>query len=101
MFNSLLARVPGTFLAAVTLVAALMATGTATPARAATLYCDGGLKVWSQPSGSRFLIFFQNTGKFRKVTFDHNFGYRGRLALLRGHTAQIHADRTNGSIDCL
>ena len=68
--------------------------------RDAVLECDGGLLVWSQPSGSRFLIFFKGTGKFRSLDVEANFGRRVLFGITGRGRNQIHADTKNGTVRC-
>jgi hypothetical protein len=68
--------------------------------RDAVLECDGGLLVWSQPSGSRFLIFFKGTGKFRSLEVEANFGRRVSFGITGRAQTQIHADTRNGTVRC-
>jgi hypothetical protein len=68
--------------------------------RDAVLECDGGLLVWSQPSGSRFLIFFKGTGKFKSLDVEANFGRRVLFGIQGRSRNQIHADKKSGSVRC-
>lgn len=68
--------------------------------RDAVLECDGGLLVWSQPSGGRFLIFFKGTGKFRSLDVEANFGRRVLFGITGRGRNQIHANTKNGTVRC-
>lgn len=68
--------------------------------RDAVVECDGGLLVWSQPSGSRFLIFFKGTGKYRSLEVEANFGRRVQFGITGRGRNQIHADTKNGTVRC-
>ena len=68
--------------------------------RDAALECDGGLLVWSQPSGNRFLIFFKGTGKYRSLDVEANFGRRVQFGITGRGRNQIHADTKNGTVRC-
>ena len=68
--------------------------------RDAVLECDGGLLVWSQPSGGRFLIFFKGTGKFRSLDVEANFGRKIVFGITGRGRNQIHANTKNGTVRC-
>jgi hypothetical protein len=68
--------------------------------RDAVLECKGGLLVWSQPSGSRFLIFFKGTGKYRSLDIEANFGSKVLFGVQGRAKNQIHADKKTGSVRC-
>jgi hypothetical protein len=68
--------------------------------RDAVLECDGGLLVWSQPSGNRFLIFFKGTGKFRSLDVEANFGGKVLFGVHGKGRNQIHANTKSGSVRC-
>lgn len=68
--------------------------------RDAVLECDGGLLVWSQPSGNRFLIFFKGTGKFRSLDVEANFGRKVLFGIQGRGRNQIHANTKSGSVSC-
>ena len=68
--------------------------------RDAVLECDGGLLVWSQPSGGRFLIFFKGTGKFRSLDVEANFGRKVVFGITGRGRNQIHANTKNGTVRC-
>jgi hypothetical protein len=68
--------------------------------RDAVVECDGGLLVWSQPSGNRYLIFFKGTGKFRSLDVEANFGRKVLFGVQGKGRNQIHADTKSGSVRC-
>jgi len=68
--------------------------------RDAVLECDGGLLVWSQPSGGRFLIFFKGTGKFRSLDVEANFGRKVLFGITGRGRNQIYANTKNGTVRC-
>jgi hypothetical protein len=68
--------------------------------RDAVVECNGGLLVWSQPSGNRFLIFFKGTGKFRSLDVEANFGGRVLFGIQGRGRNQIHGDRKTGTVRC-
>jgi hypothetical protein len=87
----------------VTILAAAIFTLSSEPraqSRDAVLECDGGLLVWSQPSGGRYLIFFKGTGKFRSLDVEANFGRRVLFGITGRGRNQIHADTKNGTVRC-
>lgn len=99
---SIAARIP--LLAALTLAVAVAAVTPSSSPRAqsrdAVLECDGGLLVWSQPSGNRYLIFFKGTGKFRSLDVEANFGRKVLFGIQGRGRNQIHADMKSGSVRC-
>lgn len=97
MLKSIFARISPLVL---TIGVLLAATSAATPARAVEIHCNGNLKVWSQPSGRMFLIFFKNIGNVKRLNVFHDFGQRGQFGLPRGQTFQIRARTDKGTIDC-
>ena len=68
--------------------------------RDAVLECKGGLLVWSQPSGSRFLVFFKGPGKYRSLDVEANFGRKVLFGVQGRAKSQIHADKKTGSVRC-
>jgi hypothetical protein len=82
------------------IIAVTPSDGPRAQSRDAVLECNGGLLVWSQPSGNRFLIFFKGTGKFRSLDVEANFGRKVLFGIHGRARNQIHANTKSGSVRC-